>query len=484
MIDKLHHLEQEARKLDPSREVREHLAQKVLANTEVFLEDLPGQKAYLPTNSDADVSSLGLSENPEDIENILTTFDHHVVKEGINPASGGHLGYIPGGGLYPSALGDFLADISNKYAGLFYPAPGAVRLENLLIRWMCDLMGFPETASGNLTSGGSISNLVAVVTAREASGVKARDFEKLVVYTSDETHHSLLKALKIAGLGEVKLGIIPLDHSLRMEIDHLKDQITQDRAEGLIPFFINGSLGTTNTGTVDPIDVLADIAEENKIWFHVDAAYGGFFKLVPSLSDKFKGIERADSITLDPHKGLFLPFGTGAILVKDVAMMQKAHAFSADYLQDLVNTENQVNPADVSPELTKHFRGVRLWLPLKLFGLGPFRAALEEKVLLANYFHEEIQKIPGFQVDEKPDLSVATFRFLPENEDPNEFNKKLIKSVVDDGRIFLSSTTINGNFWIRVAVLIFRCHKQEIELLLDILKEKATILSRELSDAK
>ena len=285
---------------------------------------------------------------------------------GINPASGGHMGYIPGGGLYPSALGDYIAAVNNKYAGVFFAAPGAVRLENMLIRWMCKLMGYPETSTGNLTSGGSIANLVAVVTARESFDLKARDFEKTVIYLSEQAHHSIQKAIRIAGLSEAHIRYIPLDDGLRLSVKELEKAIVEDKENGLIPFFINASFGTTNTGAIDPINSIAEIAKKHKLWFHVDAAYGGFFKLVSEMSSKFEGIEKADSITLDPHKTFFLPFGTGTILIKDKEKLLKAYLFLADYMQDAVEADEEISHADISPELTKHFRGIRMWLPLKL----------------------------------------------------------------------------------------------------------------------
>lgn len=479
MIEKIKEQEAISRLLDPPHDQRVQWNKEVLNHTEEFLNVLETSNAYYQ-NEDrgGGILSYKIEDHPTELSKLLTGLKAHIEEDGINPASGGHMGYIPGGGLYPSALGDFLTAISNKYAGIFFPAPGAVRLENMLLRWMAELMGFPTSATGNLTSGGSISNLIAVVTAREAIGVKAIEFHKLVVYLSDQTHHSLQKALRIAGLGEAQLRYISLDDELRLKSSSLKDAISKDKEDGLIPFFINASLGTTNTGTVDPIAEMAAVAEEDKIWFHVDAAYGGFFKLLPEFKEKFEGIEKADSITLDPHKCLFLPFGTGAVLIKDKQSLYKAHQYTADYLQDLVDEDEEVNPADVSPELTKHFRGLRLWLPLKLFGLNPFRAALKEKMLLAEYFHKEIQKIAGFVVGPKPDLSVAIFRFVPEGFDSNAFNEKLIKSIQDDGRVFLSSTTINGVFWIRVAVVIFRTHLKQVDLLLEIIqREKDQLLA-------
>lgn len=476
MIKKLQALEKVARQLEPNETALKSLTQQVFDHSADFLAKLDDANAFTQNPEPGNQDEIG--EQPTSMEVLLRFLKSNVEADGINAASGGHMGYVPGGGLYPSALGDYLAAISNKYAGIYFPAPGAARMENMLIRWMNNLMGFPNTATGNLTSGGSISNLIAVVTAREASGVKARDFDKLVVYLSDQTHHSLQKALRIAGLGEAQLRYLPIDQQFRLDISTLERTIAEDKAKGLIPFFLNASLGTTNTGTIDPIYEMSVIAEKNNLWFHVDAAYGGFFRLLPEIKDRSKGIEKADSIALDPHKSLFLPFGTGAVLIKDLKALYQAHRYTADYLQDLVDSDSEVNAADVSPELTKHFRGIRMWLPLKLFGLHPFRAALEEKMLLAQYFRKELSKMPGFEVGPEPDISIAVFRYVPKSGEANAFNEKLIKAIQDDGRIFLSSTTIHGVFWIRVAVVVFRTHKTKVDLLLEIVKEKASLLIR------
>ncbi|WP_155207327.1 pyridoxal phosphate-dependent decarboxylase family protein [Xanthovirga aplysinae] len=480
MIERIKELEELSRLLDPDEKRRNDWNSRVLAYANSFLNNLGEAKVYQTSNGidRESIYDYDISEQGVDLDLLLGGIKKNIDTPGINAASGGHLGYIPGGGIYPAALGDYLAAVTNRYAGIFYAAPGAVKLENMLIRWMCRLMGFPSDAAGNLTSGGSIANLTAVITAREAASLKARDFHRAVIYLSKEAHHSLQKALKIAGLAEAQIRYIPLDEDLKLSVDALKTAIEEDKSNNLIPFFINASLGTTNTGTVDPIGPIGRIAADYKIWFHVDAAYGGFFKLVDECSPAFNGVEKADSITLDPHKGLFLPFGTGAVLIKDHKAVHNAHHYMADYLQDAEGgNENviseEVSPADVSPELTKHFRGLRVWLPLKLFGLKAFRAALEEKIYLARYFQEQVQQVPGFEIGPGPDLSIGIFRYVPKNQDANKFNQWLLEEILEDGRIFLSSTTIDGVFWIRVAVLSFRAHLKQIDLALKIIKEKA-----------
>ena len=181
-------------------------------------------------------------------------------------------------------------------------------------------------------------------------------------------------------------------------------------------------------------------------------------------------MEQSDSIVLDPHKGLFLPYGTGAVLVRDGQKLRDAHGYDAPYLQDMEAAEENQAPAALSPELTKHWRGLRVWLPLLLHGVEPFRACLEEKLELARYFYGEIKKL-GFEVGPKPDLSVVTFRWVPENGDANAFNRALVREIHRDGRIFLSSTMIEGKFTLRLAVLVFRTHLDTIDLMLELLRD-------------
>lgn len=414
-------------------------------------------------------------EAPRALDDLLDDYRQSVLAPGLNPASGGHLGYIPGGGILPSGLGDFLAAVTNEFAGIFFASPGAVRMEHDLIRWMCRLVGYPEGSLGNMTSGGSVANLIAFVTARDARGIKAQDIPLSVIYLTQQVHHCVHKAIRIGGMAEAIVRHIAMDAQYRMDADALRRQVHEDIRAGLRPLLVVGTAGTTDTGAVDPLDAVAEIARENQMWFHVDAAYGGFFLLSElnnqdgtKLRDRFRGIERSDSVAIDPHKGLFLSYGLGAVLIKDVRSLHHSHFYRATYLQDANSAIDELNPADLSPELTKHFRGLRLWLPLQLFGLQPFVAALDEKILLCRYFYEQIQSL-GFDVGPFPELSVCIYRFVPASGDPNEFNLRLVEAVHRDGAVFISSTTINGTVWLRLAVLCFRTHLAQIDYLLDLL---------------
>jgi glutamate/tyrosine decarboxylase-like PLP-dependent enzyme len=187
-------------------------------------------------------------------------------------------------------------------------------------------------------------------------------------------------------------------------------------------------------------------------------------------------------LAIDPHKGMFLSYGLGAVLIKNVQAQMESHYYQANYMQDTFEANDELSPADLSPELTKHFRGLRMWLPLQLFGIEPFKACLEEKIWLTRYFYEEVQKL-GFEVGSYPELSVAIYRFIPKNSAPNEFNKKLVEYIHKDGRVFISSTTINGDFWIRIAILSFRTRLWTIDLYLEILKEGIASISKENTNA-
>ncbi|MEA3446035.1 MAG: aminotransferase class V-fold PLP-dependent enzyme [Bacteroidota bacterium] len=479
MIEKIKLLELKSRELEPTSHERDEYLDKVINYSRRFLENIDSLKAYQTTEDNGKgIYASPISDTPVNIDKILDIIEKHVDSSGINPASGGHLGYVPGGGIFPSALGDYLADITNKFAGMFYASPGAVRMENMLIRWMCEITGFPvETSAGNLTSGGSIANLVGIVTARDTANLKSKDFEKTVFYFTEQAHHSAFKALKIAGMGEAVIRKIPMDINFRMKAEALDKQIKSDKNDGLLPFFIYATAGTTNTGTVDPLEEIGEIAKKHNIWFHIDAAYGGFFLLTDEGKKVMKGCKNADSLIMDPHKGLFLPSGSGAILVKDDKKLFNSMNYNASYLQDADKFIEEYSPADLSPELSKHFRGLRMWLPLKLFGLVPFKASLNEKILLTRYFYEQIQKTEGIEVGPYPDLSIMIFRFVPKNADPDKFNEKLVQDIQKDGRIFLTSTRINNTFFIRLAVLNFRVHLSTIDLALEIIKDKIKLIS-------
>lgn len=467
MIEKIQALEAIARTLDPSADTRNEVWQQTQAYTENFLNNLPERKAYQKADCPK-LSQLKIQEAGQPLEDLLAIMEQEIDHAGINSTGAGHLGYIPGGALWSSSMGDLLAAISNRYVGVYFASPGGVLLENQLTRWLCDLVGFPVHAHGTLTSGGSIASLIALHTAREVHSITSQNVRTSVIYYTGQMHHCLIKAIHIAGLSETIRRIIPVNAAFEMDTGALRKQIEEDLAEGLQPFLIVATAGTTDTGAVDPLDEIARISQQYNTWYHVDAAYGGFFLLVESMKSRFRGIEKADSLVMDPHKGLFLPFGTGVALIRDGKALVDAHTHQASYMIDAYGFD-EISPADCGPELTRHFRGLRMWLPLHLHGLSTFRACLEEKVYLCQYFHQRIQEL-GFEVGPPPALSVTLFRYP--TQESNTFNRKLVAAIHLDGRYFLSSTLIDGEVWIRCAVLNFRTHLAEIDGALQMIKEQ------------
>ena len=480
MLEKLAELEQLSRQLDPEPAFRKELFRQAGDYSESFLQQLPDLDTYVRDSGQDGFNEWPVAEEPVTMAELLDFFHREVDTTGILPASGGQMGYIPGGGLYPSAIGDYLADISNRYSGVAFAGPGAARMEHSLIRWMCRLVGYPDSAGGDLTSGGSTATLSALVTARDASGIDYQQIPNACVYLTAQAHHCVGKSLHVAGLKDIRKRTVPMDDRFRMDVGALKQMIEADKAEGLNPWLVIASAGTTDTGAVDPIRQVAAVARENQLWFHLDAAYGGFFMLCEEGREQLEGIELADSIVMDPHKGLGLPYGTGAVLVRDGLWLARSNAYYADYMQDAkkdarqeqYDEQDEYSPADYSLELTRPFRGPRMWFPLKLFGLKPFRAALTEKIWLARYFHQQLGELEGFETGPYPDLSIVTFRYRPANGKDNACNKQLLDAVHKDGKVFITSTRIDGKFTLRLAVLNFRTHRATVDYLLALLQEE------------
>ncbi|HEX6036956.1 pyridoxal phosphate-dependent decarboxylase family protein [Longimicrobium sp.] len=475
LLERIRRLERASRPLEPGAGRRRRMRNAVVASTERFLRGVDTLKAYeAGAGTGEGLLGMAIGERGAEMDEVVALLEQEVTRPGGHPASPGHLAYIPGGGLYHSALADFMAAVTNKYAGIFFTGPGPVRMENQLVRWVADLVGYPADAAGTTVSGGSLATLTAVATARDAHGLRGADYASTVVYLTTEAHHAVDKALRIAGLGEARLRYVPTDEGLRMRPDALAALVAEDRAAGLRPWLIAAAAGTTATGAVDPLDAIADVAEREGCWLHVDAAYGGFFLLTEHGRAMMKGIERSDSVILDPHKSLFLPWGSGMVLVRDARAMAAAHGGTGSYMQDALRADpGEISPADVSPELSRPFRALRMWLPLVLVGVGPFRAALEEKLLLARYFRAEARAL-GFEVGPEPDLSIVTFRWAPAGMDPERvhaLNEALVEAMRHDGRVFLSSVTVDGRFTLRMAALSFRTHRRTIDLALRLLRE-------------
>lgn len=415
-------------------------------------------------------------ENGMDFESILDFFMNKVIPVSINTPHPAYLGYIPGGGLYPSAIADFLGAATNRFTGAWFAAPACARLEANVLEWFAKWMGYPKSARGILTSGGSLATFSALVTARKH--LLEDDINRGVVYATDQTHHCVLKAAFLAGIPEQNIRLLSVDKNFRAIPGLFEKSINADRKKGMKPFFLVGNAGTTNTGAVDSLSDLAEVSKTHGLWYHIDAAYGGFFNLSREGRKILKGLEKSDSIVLDPHKGLFVPYGSGSLLVRDGDLLRAAHMLTAEYLMDHMTPEGEVSAAEYSPELSRSYRGLRVWLPLKLFGVRAFRENLTEKLNLTKWMHQRFLEEPGFECLNVPELTVIAFRYRPKKGDVEEFNRKLLATIVKSKKLFLSSTLLHGKFVIRICVLSFRTHQAEMEEAFEIIKKAAHKLDR------
>ncbi len=409
-----------------------------------------------------------LPESATDIETLLHEVFAEIAPKSVNTISGGFMAYISCGGIFESAVADLISSSLNRYTGVVAVAPALNQIEANVIRWFCRIMGLPDSAGGFLSSGGSIANLSAVITARHV--MLGEDFSRGAIYCSDQAHHCVEKAVRLAGFPDGNLRIIEADDHYRLDLAKVRKAIAEDRGQGMRPFLLVASAGTTNTGAIDPLPACAQLAQSEGLWFHVDGAYGGFFCLTERGRQALRGIEMADSVVLDPHKTLFLPYGTGALLVRDRASLHRTYRQGADYLPPLNNEGSLMEFCELSPELSKPFRGMRVWLPLKLHGAGAFRDALDEKLDLIQWMEQQLRQIPAVEILADAELTVTALAVRDRGqglEQRNQQSRELLLEINGRQRAFLSGTLLKGVFAIRVAVVSFRTHKQHLEMLLE-----------------
>nr|MDQ2860543.1 aminotransferase class V-fold PLP-dependent enzyme [Pseudomonadota bacterium] len=337
----------------------------------------------------------------------------------------GYLAYVPGGGLFAAAVADLVADVLNRYTGLTAAAPDLLGLENDVLSWLAGEFGYTSRAAGLFTSGGSLATLTAVVAAREERVGASNDPRLATGYASAQAHGSIAAAFRLAGLPPENLRAVPVDRAFRLQPDRLSDTVKEDRGRGRLPFIVVATAGSTNTGAIDPLPQIAALCTQEKLWLHVDGAYGGAFVLCEEGRRRLRGIELADSIAFDPHKGLFLPYGTGCLLLRDglpsgarsAAQSTGTAAGDDSYLRDVrarAGEHAPASPADFGLELSRPYRGLRVWLPLMLHGAAAFREALAEKLALAAAFHrglrESVRAGLPIEIVAAPQLTVVAFR--------------------------------------------------------------------------
>lgn len=433
------------------------------------IESLPEQPAQNVEGATEQARTLiePLPERGEAYESLIAKLFDDYIPRSFNAAGPGYLAYIPGGGVFHAAVADLIADAVNRYVGVCAAAPLLAQLEANVVRWFCQIIGLPRGSGGVLTSGGSLANFTAIATARDE--LARDDFAKCTLYCSDQVHHAFQKAAHLAGFPYANIREIESDAQFRIRIDALEDQIARDRADGWRPLLVAGSAGTTNTGAVDDLRKLSHVAKANAMWFHIDGAYGAFFNLTERGRATLRGIELADSIILDPHKTLFLPFGTGAVLVRDAQALRRAHSLHADYLPAMQTEDELVDFCEISPELSRDFRGLRVWLPVKTFGIGVFREQLDEKLDLIAFITDAIRSTEGISIVAEPQLTIAAFRF----RDSDAQTRALLERINARKRVMLTGAIVRGQFVIRICIVSHRTHRDRVQQAIDDIRAAA-----------
>jgi len=414
-----------------------------------------------------------------DIDALLAFLRERVFAHAAREPHPGFIAYVPSCPTFPAALGDWLATGYNFFAGVWPVAAGPNQIEVLVLDWFRTWLGMPNGSGGLLTTGGSAANLTAMIAARHAVvGDDASRIARLTVYASDQTHSSAIRAAWVAGVPRPNVRLITCDAAFRLPVDRLADAIARDRAQGLIPLMIVANGGTTNTGAVDPLGPLADLAAREGIWLHVDAAYGGFSVLADDGRRALAGIERADSVTLDPHKWLYVPFECGCVMAREPTRLKAAFQIYPDYLKDAESDGDEINFADYGEQLTRYARALKVWLSVSYFGTDALRAAISYSLSLAAHAEALVRRERDLEVLAPATLGILCFRAHPAGTDDaaalDALNERINAAVNAGGRFFISSTRIRGALSLRICPIGFRTTREDMA---DFVREVAGLAS-------
>ena len=412
-------------------------------------------------------------ENGRVAEEVLNQIVQGVLPYGAQLDHSRFFGFIPSSPTWPGIIADFLASGFNANTCSWLVSSGTSQLELVVLDWIRDWIGYPETASGLLTSGGSSASVEAIVTARDAAGHPARP----VVYMSDQSHSALIRAAMIAGVRREHIRLIDTDEDFRIDMSKLRRQVYDDRASGLKTIAICANAGTTSTGSIDPLPAMAEFCQEERIWFHVDAAYGGFALLTADGKEKLDGIQRADSVGLDAHKWFFQPYEAGVLIVKNAECLENTFAIRHDALQDTVWGANHPNFSDRGLQLSRSPRALKIWMSVQTFGVASFRAAIQNGLNLANRAAAYVDSTPVLELMTPVSLGIVCFRVTFRGADETsleEVNRKVLAHVFWDELAFISSTNLKGKFSLRLCILNHTTTWEDVQKTIDLVIEVAS----------
>ena len=408
------------------------------------------------------------SESPVPFGELLHELQTDVFPYAAREPHPGFMAYVPGCPTFPAILGDWLATGYNFFAGVWPVAEGPNAIELAVLEWFRQWIGMPAGSGGLLTNGGSGATLTAIIAARHAAvGDDPTRLARLALYTSDQAHSAALRAAWIAGVPRSQVRILPTDEQYRLRPDDVRQAIAADRAAGLIPLAVVVSAGTTNTGAVDPLDEIADLCAAEGTWLHADAAYGGFAMLAERGARLLAGLGRCDSVALDPHKWLFVPFECGSLLVREPERLRAAFQVLPDYLRDVAAGQDGVNFADYGEQLTRQSRALKVWLGVRTFGLEAIRAEIDRAIDHAVHAERCVREQPLLEVMAPAQLGVLCFRVHPAGLGDvaalDALNERVNAAMSADGRYLISSTRLRGIFTLRLCVLGYRTTTSDVE---------------------
>src|SRR5579872_832910 len=412
------------------------LARTALEQLAAYYDSLATRPVLIPTTSRELRTRLDepLPRDGADFASILATIEDVIIRHSRHSAHSRFFGYVSAPGTAIAAIGGLLTSALNINVTCWRSAPAGADLEHVTIGWLKHMLGYPPDAAGLLVSGGSMANFAALGAARSAKapvnvvrdGVAAAG--RMCAYVSEEGHFSVVKAAGMLGIGEANVRLVKTNDRLEIDLDDLARLVAADRAAGALPFCVIANAGTTATGAFDPIGPLADLARRENLWLHVDAAYGGFAALAPSTRHLFHRIGEADSVTLDPHKWLYLPVGCGWVLYKDPAAARAAFSHGAEYTRTIGLQQDEAFAFwDYGPELSRPFRALDLWLLIKYVGVDRLAEAVERNIACASYFASLVNAANDFELLASG-LSVFCFRYLPKNgaADLDSLNEQIL----------------------------------------------------------
>ncbi|SFE38898.1 pyridoxal phosphate-dependent decarboxylase family protein [Thermoflexibacter ruber] len=421
------------------------------------------------------------SQNPAD---LLQTIAHKVFQYSNKNIYPHYYGYITGGGNQAAILAEMLRNGLNQNNLKWHSAPANTEIEKIVLRWIAEMVGYSSDAGGVLTSGGAFANFLALAVARKIKSPINIAEEGLyacppmTIYVSEEGHSSVDKAVDMLGLGKKYLRKIPVNQDFEIDTNALEKQIVADKQAGLLPICVVGIVGTTNTGASDDLEALANLCEKYDLWFHIDAAYGGFVAALESYKYQFKGMEKADSMIINPHKWLYVPFESACVYVKNRNHLKQTYSLIPSYLQLDIGNDSRTDLMEYNLQLTKDFKALKIWMTLKTYGVKQLTEAIEQDILKAKYLASKIEESADFELLAPVPMSIVCFRYVGNKEKKkedivfyNHLNQQILREIEKDGRVFLAGTQIKGKTALRVCCINHRRTYEDIDYLFEVLRE-------------